>query len=74
MHTENIPGLNNTGRLDDDTRRVYLDGDVPLPGHTAVSASFEGKLNTSHVDQQPNTYTMGNLRDHEPIMTEKSMS
>ena len=53
MHTENIPGPNNDGRLDDDTRRVYLNGDLPLQAGTVASASFEGKLqtaNTSHLN------------------------
>ena len=78
MHTENIPGSSNAGRLDGDTRPVYLDGDLPLRGGTLASASFEGKLQTANtsalnLNMQPNAYTMGNQRD-EPQLTAQSLS
>ena len=47
MLTENIPMSNNNDRrrlVENDTRRVFLDGDMPLNGGTLASASFEGKL------------------------------
>ena len=64
MHTEQIVGSTNTVRLENDTRRVYLDCDLPIQG-TYASASCEGKLqtaNTSNLNMNNacNNYTIGN--------------
>lgn len=43
MHTEQVMGSTTNARLENDTRRVYLDDDLPLQG-TYATASCEGKL------------------------------